>query len=224
MYQALFDGSMTMQEIIAYNLAQEAINRMNTWISLNDPDALLNLTSLNLKQLPTIPLNCKKLACSRNELTSLPQLPNCEVLICQNNKLTSLPQLPNCQILSCQNNKLTSLPQLPNCQILSCGANQLTYLPELPKCNSLYCSQNKLTYLPQLLESGRFEIIVNLNKYLHINKHLAIKYNIKETPNYNKCARIIQRNYKKYLRIKYQELVCNFLFVGPSRIVCLYSI
>ncbi len=163
---------------------EEAIDRVNNWIALNDQGAPLDLAHLNLKQLPPIPISC-------------------QILYCWKNKLTFLPQLPNCIILSCSSNKLTSLPELPKCRSLYCYDNQLTCLPSLPCCITLW----------------RFG-----NKYLYINKNLAKKYNIKETPNYNKCATIMQRNYKKYLRRKYQELVCNFLFVGPSRIVCLYSI
>ncbi len=135
-------------------------------------------------------------------LEKLPPIPHtCKALYCHNNKLTSLPELPNCVCLYCFENQLTSLPELPNCVILSCFNNNLTHLPQLPVCKAPYCYRNQ---------------------YLHINKHQAKKFFITETPNYNKSAIIVQRNYKKYLRKKYQEMVNQFLFLGPTKIVCLY--
>ncbi len=163
---------------------EEAITRINNWIALNDPGKILNLAHLNLKQLPPIPLNCER-------------------LFCDNNQLTSLPQLPNCVILACHYNKLTSLPELPKCRDIYCYHNQLTYLPQLPCCTAVWCFGNK---------------------YLYVDKYLVKKLGRYATLNYNKYATIIQRNYKKHLRNKYNNIISQFLFAGPSKIVCLYTI
>ncbi len=63
-------------------------------------------------------------------------------ICCDRNNLTTLPKLPNSiQQLWCNHNQLTSLPKLPNSlQYLNCSDNQLRFLPELP--NSL----KQLTY------------------------------------------------------------------------------
>ncbi len=204
---------------------QEAIERINRWIALNDPTVVLNLTHLNLKDLPSIPANCQILYCYYNQLTYLPELPNSIIhLHCYCNKLTSLPQLPNCNYLHCSHNQLTVLPDLPQCEFLYCYNNQLTYLPQLIKCRYLSCDSNKLTYLPQLPKL--VYTMCHNNEYLYINKHHATKCNNiqKDTPNYNKFARVIQRNYKKYLRRKYFDTITPFLFNGPNKIVCLYII
>ncbi len=183
---------------------EQAINRVNNWIALNDPHVVLDLTRLDLKQLPPIPLNCERLICYNNQLTSLPQLPNCMILSCFSNKLTSLPELPKCRSLFCYNNQLTSLPQLPNCETLYCFNNHLTYLPQLLKCTT--------------------SNIIDRNKYLYIDKYQAKQLGIDITKNYNSHATIIQKNYKKYLRQKYHNIINQYLFVGPSKLVCLYSI
>ncbi len=53
---------------------------------------------------------------------------------------------------------------------------------------------------------------------------MAKDFEIAETPNYNKYATVIQRNYKKHLRKVYQKIITEFLFVNVTKLVCLYSI
>ena len=122
---------------------QEAKERIVKWIALNDPTKPLNLSRLNLKELPEIPTNC--------------------------------------QTLECDNNKLTVLPELSNCQILFCYNNQ----------------------------------------YLWINKKQAKQFGIKETPNYSKYAKMIQRNYKRYIIKKY-HLLDKYLLKNTIKVVILY--
>jgi len=83
--------------------------------------------------------NIIQLYCSKNNLTSLPDLPLCTTLSCYSNQLTSLPALPLCTMLSCYNNQLTSLSDLPLCTELYCFGNRLTSLSYLPLCTTLYC-------------------------------------------------------------------------------------
>ncbi len=226
-----------------------AIKKVNSWIQLNDPTKVLILCHLELEQLPPIPITCQELMCYQNKLTSLPDLPNCRKLFCSHNQLTSLPKLSPyclhidcsynnltsipedlhyCLALTCDYNKLTSLPKLPNCVQINCSNNYLVSLPQLNNCHSLECSNNELTYLPQL-KKCTWCVYAN-NKYLYINEKQIKQFypyyplHYFTTPNYNKHAQIIQRNYKKYLRKKYRELIDNFLFMGPSKIVSLYTI
>ncbi len=186
---------------------EKAIEIVNDWIAINDPTAVLDLSNLLLKELPNIPSNCEILFCQYNKLTALPQLPNCTRLYCHSNELITLSELPKCQQLWCFNNELTTLPQLTSCQVLSCDDNELITLPELPNCRVLRCNYG--------------------NKYLHINKLQAKKFasfGAKETPNYNKYAKIIQRNYKNHLRKKYHDIISQYIFKGPTSLVCLFAV
>jgi len=176
---------------------EDAIKKVNEWIERDNPTVMLDLSGLDLTELPSIPGNCQILNCSWNNLRSLPPLPNCRVLFCWNNELISFPALPKCGKLYCQYNQLTRLPSLPRCRVLN-------FRPTGPK----------LSHWPLHLR----------NSYLHISKKLARQIWLAETPNYNMCAAIIQRNYRRrYLRKKYLVLVGDYLFKGPAKIVCLYA-
>ncbi len=199
---------------------EEAIERVNKWISMNNPTRILNLCSLDLDELPPIPSTCQKLYCHNNRLKSLPELPNCTELYCSHNKLTTLPQLPSVQLIYCYNNKLTSIPTLPNCRTLYCFNNKLTSIQDQPSCSYLNCHNNKLTTIPALPIYGR--ILCTGNKYLYITKQQAQKFSLKETPNYNKFAITIQKHYRRHLMKKYFELINQYLFKGPTGIVCLF--
>ena len=106
-----------------------------------------NCSKNNLTTLPELP-NVKHLYCNNNELTELPELPNVKYLYCSHNKLTALPELPNVKGLTCYNNKLVKLPELPNVEELDCSNNQIIELPELPNIENLNCYNNKLVKLP----------------------------------------------------------------------------
>ena len=125
-----------------------------------------------------LPNLLKKLDCSMNNLTSLPDLPNSlEILFCWENKLTFLPDLPNSiKSLSCSNNQLTSLTdvQLPNSLIrLNIGFNKLKILPNLLHINhkiKIYFNQElPLSYIPY-------------NPYLKLNKLYDHNINIEGYP------------------------------------------
>ena len=120
------------------------------------PDGLFGLCCYHnqLTSLPPLPDGLVQLDCSHNQLTSLPELPSfLETLSCDSNQLTSLPELPLPLIyLSCMFNRLTTLPSLPSpLNMMSVDCNQLTSLPELPlHLTYLSCSCNQLTSLPSL--------------------------------------------------------------------------
>ncbi len=130
-----------------------AIQKINQWIESNHIYQCLDLSNLNLENLPVLPANLESLRCNNNELTSLCSLPsNLRYLYCQNNKLTSLPSLPRfLDVLSCSNNQLTSLGSLPpNLRDINCSYNQLTSIDSLSfNLITLNCSNNLLTSLPE---------------------------------------------------------------------------
>ena len=64
----------------------KAKRRIKNWIKNNDPDQILDLSKLGLKFLPNLPNNLRRLDCSRNQLTQLPDLPHCLRLDCSDNQ------------------------------------------------------------------------------------------------------------------------------------------
>ena len=93
-------------------------------------------------------------------------------------------------------------PKIDN--VLYLSFSHLTELPEnLPNSlQELYCSVNKLTKLPENLPNSLQELCCSYNPYLYIPKKYAIRFNIKETYNYNYCAFKIQNIYKAKRRLK----------------------
>jgi Leucine-rich repeat (LRR) protein len=116
-------------------------------------NGILNLSGLNLTELPPLPEGITVLRCDSNQLTSLPTLPSTlEVLHCHQNHLTSLPELPSLTSLSCSHNPLFFLPSLPSSlKQLVCMRNHLTSLPRLPDTLLELCiDYNYITHLPEL--------------------------------------------------------------------------
>lgn len=153
----------------------EAQRLIDKWVMDGDVNKELDLSSLNLTSLPTLPKNLKSLNCYMNKLTKLPILPtNLTALTCFENNLTSLPSLPtNLEFINCCNNNLTSLPKLPNkLRVLTCGHNKLTSIPMLP--NSLeifYCKFNNLpeVYYP-LDDDDEDDHVVYINRIRKLQK------------------------------------------------------
>jgi hypothetical protein len=116
-------------------------------------EGMLNLSNLNLKELPKLPIGVRQLNCAGNELESLPDLPDSLTwLNCSNNQLQSLlDKIPNgLRELYCKGNQLQSLPQLPEgLVVLECNDNEIMCLPVLPSSlSSLTISVSKLKYPP----------------------------------------------------------------------------
>jgi len=136
-----------------------------------------------LTSLPTLPESLKKINCVNNKLTSLPVLPkSLKDLYCDNNQLTSLPVLPkSLKELYCDNNLLTSLPVLQeSLEELYCDNNLIKLLPVLPKSLGLLsCYNNQLTSLPKLPKSLKqldYEnnLICDILENLSVNKHVPL--------------------------------------------------
>ena len=95
------------------------------------------MTKFNIEDyLNSLPNNIETINVSYKGLTYLPSLKRfykLKKLKCSDNQLTVLPELnPSLQELYCSKNKLTVLPELnPSLQELYCDNNQLTVLHEL---------------------------------------------------------------------------------------------
>jgi hypothetical protein len=94
------------------------------------------------------------LYCDRNQLTTLPPLPNSlSVLYCSNNQISSLPTLPDTlDKLHANYNLLTTLPFLPNTITeLNLSYNDITSLPNIPReIESLDIGGTLISSLPTL--------------------------------------------------------------------------
>jgi Leucine-rich repeat (LRR) protein len=134
----------------------------------------LDLSNIDLTELPPLPADLTYLNCDYNKLTSLSGLPagltelNCSDnqlialsglpsgltrLVCSSNPFASLPIFPESLLeLSITNIGLTVLPPLPsNLKYLCCTHNKLKYLSGLPdSLIILDCGSNKLVTLPDL--------------------------------------------------------------------------
>lgn len=143
--------------------------------------------------------------------------------------LEELPPIPiECKILYCYGNRLTKLPALQNCTQLYCHCNKLVLLPELPKCVALTCWANELLFLSGLPQNP--VVIVGVDKsrppspWLHITKRQARRFRLRKTPNYFRCAKVIQRTWRRYLRRKYMECIVDIVGKNVSGMIGLYVI
>lgn len=138
----VFNKEIKLNMEIALQRIQDCIN------------GVLDLSNLDLTEIPLLPSSLIELRCGTNRLTFLPELPPSLLrLYCSSNQLTFLPHLPSSLItLTCQFNQLKTLPPLPTTlTMILCDVNQLTTLPELPtQLTYLSCSMNQLTSLPTL--------------------------------------------------------------------------
>lgn len=183
----------------------QAYARVQTWIAAADDSIELNLSGLNLNNLPLIPDNVKFLNCSLNILKTIPPLPQTIIkLNCSDNLLTQLPKLPgSINYLNCMNNRLKVLPTLPGgVNTINCKNNRIKKLPRLPKhLEIINCSHNLLEYMPNLPECIQ-EFICHHNK---INdcpcdlpkglRYIDCSHNdITVFPNFHKRIQIIKVN------------------------------
>jgi Leucine-rich repeat (LRR) protein len=128
---------------------------------------IINVSFKKLTYLPDLSRfkQLEKLVCSKNELKSLPPLPNSLiVLFCPFNPLTELPQFNNnLEYIECSYCQLTSLPPLNNnLKVLHCYRNEITELPPLNnKLKILHCYNNKIFHKKQKYNKNIIKTLLN---------------------------------------------------------------
>lgn len=132
--------------------------------------------------LNSLPDDIKSIDVSEHNLNYLPSLSrfkNLEILYCSRNNLISLPPLPeNLKRLFCNTNKLISLPPLPKkLEILYCFYNQLTSLPSLnEELEELYCENNPIS---EIINGNNIGVIKKqiqtINNFRHLHYSLKFK-------------------------------------------------
>ena len=172
-YFAEWDAWARQTNQVSSEKRKKAVKRMKAWLKADRPTAKLDLHSLGLFSLPSLPTSLQRLNVSHNKLPSLPPLPaSLQEFDASWNQLTSLPALQaltSLQKLNVPHNKLPSLPPLPaSLQEFDASLNQLTSLPALETLTSLrklHVSHNKLSNLPPLQDLASLqELNVTYNK------------------------------------------------------------
>ena len=140
-------------------------DRVEAWEAGGDRISPLDLSNMDLTELPPLPAYVMYLNCSHNKLTTLEGLPsNLMVLECEYNDIVTLGDLPlELQTLQVHNCLLEALPALPpTLRHLLCGNNNLRTLPALPIfLLTLSCHSNKLRVLPALPSALERLVAVN---------------------------------------------------------------
>ncbi|EFA4880024.1 E3 ubiquitin--protein ligase [Escherichia coli] len=126
-------------------------------LCLENNESHLDLSTLNLTSLPSLPEHVRSLKIDHNALTSLPRLPDSlEKIEASFNQLTTLPELPeSLKVLGVGGNRLSTLPELPSAlEDISVRRNRITMLPVLPSSlQVLSAGMNRLSILPELPSS-----------------------------------------------------------------------
>jgi hypothetical protein len=94
-----------------------ALRRIRSWKKARNPRKWLNLSYLNLTELPPLPSNLRRLKCYRNLLTTLEGLPKgLKYIWCNSNKFETFKGLPDGLLfISCSDNEnLNSIEDIPD--------------------------------------------------------------------------------------------------------------
>lgn len=103
-----------------------AVGKIISWLALGDTSQVLDLASLSLTSLPSLPGQLRKLSSANNKLVYLPEnLPRLEALDVSDNALTRLPETlfaAGLKMLNARCNKLITVPWsyhalCPGCEI-----------------------------------------------------------------------------------------------------------
>jgi Leucine-rich repeat (LRR) protein len=141
---------------------------------------VLDISHLDLEELPDIPNSVKQLYCSDNDLIDISKLKyliNLQVLDISNNKINKLPNFhPNLKELSCKNNYLTNIDTLSSCPLLKrldCSYNKITHIPILNNLQILVCNNNIISKIENLYKLHR--LVCSYNNIHTINNLFNLK-------------------------------------------------
>lgn len=105
------------------------------WIADGKPNRELNISEMNLSELPVLPETVLSLNCSGNPITRLHNLPpNLRKLNCMDTKITRFENIPvTLRCLNCAGTKITQFENLPSTlRQVNCSATDITSLNGLP--------------------------------------------------------------------------------------------
>ena len=134
-------------------------------ISILGSSKALDLSYLDLDELPELPTNLLYLDCSYNKLAVLPILPsNLKFLACSHNKLINLNNIPfSLKALHCEYNQIKDLPLLSeNLSILHCRMN-LFEEPYKTLCQDYNLSKNSINKIIQYYKRKLGRDLCNLH-------------------------------------------------------------
>lgn len=152
---------------------QTAVKKLEEWFRRGPFESdKLDLSHLDLCELPPLPKWVKALDVSHNHLRSLPELPSgVQRINAKGNQLATLPALPDSVIwLNVADNSLKSLPKLNvNLQRLYAARNRLRSAPDFSQAKQLSyvgLDYNQLTTLPSNMPASIKWLNVSYN-FLH---------------------------------------------------------
>lgn len=142
----------------------------------------LDLSRLNLKNIPIIPINIiksiKYLFLNDNNIEQIDlnnEYVNLEALDINNNKINLLQNLPNNLIeLCCKCNNINDIPYINNLKILDCSSNKLNNIKNYSNLEILICSDNNILDIP--LYKNIKKLICKNNKITVIKSYLDLEY------------------------------------------------
>jgi hypothetical protein len=127
----------------------QAVDRMKEWVAVGDPDRPLDLSGLDLRDLPDVlPAGLRELVVSNNQLHELDVPAGVTTVNASKNRLETLILSPGVKTVDVHNNYLKSLDQLPEgLKTLNAAKNELRQVT-LPKTvTGFNGSHNKLQWL-----------------------------------------------------------------------------
>jgi Leucine-rich repeat (LRR) protein len=100
--------------------------------------------------------------CSHNKIQSISNLPTCiRRLDCSNNYITELPEFSNMKILDISNNPITKKIIIPNCcQKLTISKDQIELLPENYDEKIITIVDTIEKYIPSVIEANLLDLYI----------------------------------------------------------------
>ena len=157
--------------------------RINEWHAGGIDTEILDISNLDLNELPKLPSNLKRLNCSGNNLTVIPELPEELVYLnCSKNKIYLIEEFPfNCKYIDCSYNVLNSLPEIPiDCVYLDISHNEFKRIPILPD------TIEYLNYFDNYIDNKIYDDLILMPNIKNINgAKIRFVYSDKDMSSYS---------------------------------------
>ena len=138
---------------------------VNKWLR-SHPTMPLDLSNIDLIELPDIPPNVRCLILSHNDIKSINNLPEgLEEFVCENSPLEEITLPSSLKKLTLVHNSVNTIDvSHTRCSSIVISRNELEYISEIPKeCSYLDLSYNKLSNVPSLGDKLTYLDISNNN-------------------------------------------------------------